>query len=61
VVLPELESRTSFRDFVSAIFESGKRFVDLDYACLHHLLYVGVRYLGIEVDDALEIAEGVEV
>lgn len=39
--MPELESRTSFREFVSAIFESGKRFVAIDYACLHHLLYVG--------------------
>ena len=41
VVLPELESREAFREFVSEIFESGKRFADLDYACLHHLLYVG--------------------
>ena len=41
VVLPELESRALFREFVSGVFESGKRFVGLDYACLHHLLYVG--------------------
>jgi uncharacterized protein len=41
VVLPELESRAHFRTFVSEVFESGKRFADLDYACLHHLLYVG--------------------
>ncbi|HEY0843817.1 MAG TPA: flagellar assembly protein A [Noviherbaspirillum sp.] len=43
VVLPELESRALFHQFVAETFESGLRFVDLDYACLHHLLYVGGR------------------
>lgn len=41
VVLPELESRESLREFVSAVHESGKRFDELDYGCMHHLLYVG--------------------
>lgn len=41
VDLPELASRDDFREFVSSVFDSGKRFAGLDYACLHHLLYVG--------------------
>lgn len=41
IVLTELSSREPLREFISGVFESGKRFAGLDYACMHHLLYVG--------------------
>lgn len=41
VSLADLESRVPFHEFIAQVFESGSRFVDLDYACMHHLLYKG--------------------